>query len=75
MVEEMEKEEDEEDGLEYVTDTPLGDSYTTLPSTGGHSLPFLALIPLFSSGDSDPETNTVLRTKELEACITGGKGA
>ena len=75
MVEEMEEEEDEEDGLEYVTNTPSGDSYTTLTSTGGHSLPSLALIPLSSSGDSNPETNAVLRTKELEAQYTGGEGA
>ena len=32
-------EEEEEDGLEYVTDTPSRDSYTTLPSTRGHSEP------------------------------------
>ena len=38
MVEETEEEGDEdeeEDSLEYTTDTPLGGLYTTLPSTGG----------------------------------------
>ena len=69
--EEMVKEtkEEEEDSLEYMTNTPSGDSYMTLPSTGGHSLPSLVLSPLSTSGGSDPETNTVLRTEELEACI------
>ena len=33
------EEEEEEDGLEYKTNIPLGDSYTTLPSTGGCSKP------------------------------------
>ena len=69
MVEETEEEEEEEDGLEYTTDTPSGDSYMTLPSTGGRSLPSLAPSPSLSSGDSDPETNAVLCTKELEARI------
>ena len=32
--------EEEEDGLEYETNAPLKDSYTTLPSTGSHSKPF-----------------------------------
>ena len=72
MVEETEEEEgeeEEEDSLEYVTDTPLGDSYMTLPSTGGRSLPSPAPSPLSTSGDSNPETNVVLCTKELEAHI------
>ena len=70
MVEETkEEEEEEEDSLEYVTDTPSGDSYTTPPSTGGHSLPSLALSPSSTPGDFDPETNMVLCTEELEACI------
>ena len=72
MVEETEEEEgeeEEEDGLEYVTDTPSGDSYTTPPSTGGHSLPSPAPSPLLTSGDSNPETNAVLCTEELEAHI------
>ena len=30
MVEEMEEEETEEEGLEYMTDTPSGGSYMTL---------------------------------------------
>ena len=63
------KEEDEGEGLEYATDTPSGDSYTTPPSTGGRSPPSLAPSPLSSSGDSDPENNAVLHTKELEAHI------
>ena len=72
MVEETEEEEgeeEEEDGLEYVTNTPSGDSYTTPPSTGGRSLPSPALSPLLTSGDSNPETNAVLCTEELEAHI------
>ena len=31
------EEDEEEDGLEYTTDTPSGDSYMTLPSTRGFS--------------------------------------
>ena len=69
MVEETEEEEEEEDGLEYATDTPSGDSYTTPPSTGGCSEPSLALSHSPTPGDSDPENNVVLRTKELEARI------
>ena len=64
-----EEEEEEEEGLEYVTDTPLGGSYTTPPSTGGRSSPSLAPSHLPTLGDSDPESNMALRTKELEACI------
>ena len=64
-----EEEEDEEDGLEYMTDTPLGDSYTTPPSTGGHSEPSPAPTCSPTPGDSDPENNVVLYTEELEACI------
>ena len=67
--EDMVEETEEEDGLEYATDTPSGDSYTTPLSTGGRSQPSLASGPSSTSGDSDPETNAVLRTKELEACI------
>ena len=71
MVVEMEEDKDkeEEEGLEYATNTPLGDSYTTPPSTGGHSQPSLAPSRSPTLGDSDPENNTVLRTKELEAHI------
>ena len=64
-----EEDEDEESGLKYATDTPLGDSYTTPPSTGGHSPPSLALGHSLTSGDSNPENNPVLRTEELEAHI------
>ena len=67
--EEMVEETKEEEGLEYMTDTPLGDSYTTPPSTGGRSLPSPALTPSSTLGDSNPETSTVLHTEELEACI------
>ena len=68
MVKETE-EEDEEEGLEYATDTPLGGSYTTPPSTEGRSSP--SPIPSRSPtpGDSDPENNAALRTEELEARI------
>ena len=68
MVKETEEEE-EEDGLEYATDTPLGGSYTTPPSTGGWSSP--SPVPSHSPtpGDSNPENNVALRTKELEARI------
>ena len=70
MVEEMEEEKEEEEGsLEYVTDTPSRNSYTTPPSTGGHSSPLLAPSHSPTPGDSNPENNTVLRTEELEACI------
>ena len=71
MVEETEEEEGEEEegGLGYVTNTPSGDSYITPPSTGGCSKPSPALSHLPSPGDSDPENNMVLCTKELEAHI------
>ena len=72
MVEETKEEggeEEEEEGLEYATDTPSGGSYTTPPSTGGHSSPSPAPSRLPTPGDSNPENNTALHTKELEACI------
>ena len=71
MVEETEEEgeEEEEDGLEYVTDTLSGGSYTTLPSTGGRSAPSPAPSCLSSPGDSNPENNVALCTEELEAHI------
>ena len=72
MVKETEEEEggeEEEEGLEYVTDTPLGGSYITPPSTGGHPSPSLAPSCSPTPGDSDPENNAALRTKELEAHI------
>ena len=63
------EEEGEEDGLEYVTDTPSGGSYMTPPSTGG----CLSLSPALSHsptlGNSDPEDNVALCTEELEAHI------
>ena len=70
MVKETEEErEEEEDGLEYATDTPSGGSYTTPPSTGGRSSPSLGPSRSPTPGDSDPENNAALRTEELEACI------
>ena len=69
VVKEMEKETEEEEGLEYATDTPLGGSYTTLPSTGGHSSLSLALSHSPTPGDSNPENNAALHTEELEARI------
>ena len=69
MVKETEEEEEEEDGLEYVTDTPLGDSYMTPPSTGGRSKPFPAPSHSPTPGSSNPESNAVLHTEELEARI------
>ena len=61
--------EEEEDGLEYKTNVPLGDSYMTPPSTGGHSEPSPHPQHSPTLEGSDPETNTVLQTTELEACI------
>ena len=63
------EEEEEEDGLGYVTNTPLGGSYMTLPSTGGRLSPSLAPSCSPAPGDSNPENNVALHTKELEACI------
>ena len=62
-------EEEEEEGLEYATDTPSGGSYTTPPSTGGCLSPSLALSRSPTPGDSDPENNVALCTEELEARI------
>ena len=69
MVKETEEEGEDEEGLEYATDTPSGGSYTTPPSTGGRSSP--SPVPSHSPtpGDSDPENNVALCTKELEARI------
>ena len=68
IVEEMEEEgTDEEEGLEYVTNTPSGGSYTTPLSTGGRSSPLLAPSCSPTLGDSDPENNAALHTEELEA--------
>ena len=70
MVEETKEEgEEEEDGLEYVTDTPSGGSYMTPLSTGGQSSPSPAPSHSATLGDSDPENSVVLCTKELEAHI------
>ena len=57
---EEEEREEEEDSLEYVTNTPSGDSYMTPPSTRGHSLPSPAPSSSSTSEDSDPETNVVI---------------
>ena len=67
--EDEEEDEEEESGLEYKTDTPSKDSYTTPPSTGGRSEPSPAPSHSPTLGDSNPENNTVLCTKELEARI------
>ena len=69
VVEETEEESIEEEGLEYATNTPLGGSYTTPPSTGGCSSPSLAPSHSPTLGDSNPENNAALRTEELEARI------
>ena len=63
------EEEDEEDGLEYKTNAPLRDSYTTPPSTGGRSKPSPAPTQSPTPEGSDPETSVVLQTAELEAYI------
>ena len=42
IVEDLEEEEEEEDGLKYKTEDTSKGSYTTPPSTGGHSEPSLA---------------------------------
>ena len=67
--EEEEAEEEEEEGLEYATDAPSGESYTTPPSTGGRLSPSPAPSRSLTPGDSDPENNVALRTEELEAHI------
>ena len=72
MVEDLEEggeEDEEESSLDYKTNTPSKDSYTTPPSTGGHSKSSPALSCSLTLENSNPETNTVLRTKELEARI------
>ena len=71
MVKETEEEggEEEEEGLEYATDTPSGGSYMTLPSTGGRLSPSPAPSHSATPGDSNPENNAALRTEELEARI------
>ena len=67
--EEMVEETEEEEGLEYATDTPSGGSYMTPPSIGGCLSPSLAPSRSPSPGDSDPENNAALRMEELEARI------
>ena len=67
--EKEEEDEEEESGLEYETDTPSKDSYTTPPSTGGCSKPSLAPSHSPTLADSNPKNNAVLCTEELEACI------
>ena len=68
MVEDSEEEEEEE-GLEYETNTPSRDSYMTPPSTGDRSDPSPQPTQSPTQEDSDPETNVVLCTAELEAHI------
>ena len=67
--EEVVEETEEEEGLEYATNTPSGGSYTTPPGTGGRSSPSPAPSHSPTLGDSNPENNVALRTKELEARI------
>ena len=71
MVKEMEEEEteEEEEGLEYATDTPSGGSYMTPPSTGGRLSPSPAPSHSPTLGGSNPENNVALHTEELEARI------
>ena len=70
MVEETEEEEEEEEeGQEYATDTPLGGSYMTPPSTGGCPTPSPAPSCSPTPGSSDPENNAALHMEELEARI------
>ena len=70
VVKETEEEgTEEEEGLEYATDTPSGGSYMTPPSTGGRSSLSPAPSRSPTLGDSDPENNVALRTEELEAHI------
>ena len=65
--EEEEEDEEEESGLEYKTDTPSKDSYTTPPSTGGCSEPSPVPTHSLTPEDPDPENNAVFHTEELEA--------
>ena len=67
--EEMVEDSEEEDSLEYKTEDTLKGSYTTPPSTGGCSEPSPASSHSSTPEDSDPETNAVLCTAELEAHI------
>ena len=67
MVEDLE--EEEEEGLEYETEDTSKGSYTTPPSTGGYSTPSPASTRSPTPGDSNPETNMVFHTAEIEACI------
>ena len=69
VVMDSEEEEDGKDGLKYETNAPLRDSYMTPPSTGGHSKPSPALLHSPTLEDVDPETNVVLRTANIVACI------
>ena len=71
MVEDEEEgeEDEEENGLEYETNTPSKDSYMTPPSIGGRSEPSLAPSHSPTLEDSDPETSVVLHIEELEAHI------
>ena len=65
----VDSEEDDKDGLEYETDALSRDSYTTPPSTGGHSEPSPCPSHSPTPEDSDPETSEVLHTTELKAQI------
>ena len=56
--EQGEEEEEEDSGLEYETDSPSKDSYTTPPSTRGHSEPSPAPSCLPTLWESGPENHT-----------------
>ena len=66
---EDEEEEDEEEDLKYETEDTSRGSYMIPPSTGGHSKPSPAPSHSPTPADSNPESNAVLCTKELEVCI------
>ena len=62
--------DEEEDGLKYKTEVETSDpSYTTPPSTGGHSKPSPHPLCSPSPEDSDLETSAVLQTAEIKAQV------
>ena len=63
------EEADDKDGLEYETNIPSTASYTTLPSTRGHSETSPCVQTSPSPERSDPEDNMALCMVKLKACI------
>ena len=63
------EEEDDKDGFEYQTKAPLMASYTTLPSTGGHSEPSPHSLRSPTPEGTDPETDVALQTVEIKAHV------